>query len=203
MNTQKRICKTSEIPYKGQNDAIRLDFFRNLAMLTPKERLRAFLLYRLAPVVDGAKPAELITLCPGLFNLYGAWAKEGNEIVTDMGLECRAMKERGDCACILAYDRGSLSRYLDPNWGRPILRDAGYRAFEPGNYLDRLATRFKDQCPHEIGLFLGFPYDDVAGFIENDGRNYLINGYWKVYSKPDHARATFRKYDAARLRAIA
>ena len=36
--------------------------------------------------------------------------------------------------------------------------------------------------PHEIGVFLGYPLDDVKGFIKNEGKKYLMIGYWKVYS---------------------
>ena len=48
--------------------------------------------------------------------------------------------------------------------------------------------------PHEIGIFLGYPLDDVLGFIENKGENCLFCGFWKVYSEPERARRTFEKY---------
>ena len=35
--------------------------------------------------------------------------------------------------------------------------------------------------PHEIGIFLGYPLADVAGFIRNKGRNCKCIGTWKVY----------------------
>ena len=31
------------------------------------------------------------------------------------------------------------------------------------------------EFPHEIGLFLGYPFEDVMGFIENKGENYLCS----------------------------
>ena len=48
--------------------------------------------------------------------------------------------------------------------------------------------------PHEIGLFLGYPFEDVMGFIENKGENYLCSGCWKVYSCEQDAKECFCKY---------
>ncbi len=33
------------------------------------------------------------------------------------------------------------------------------------------------QFPHEMGLLLGYPVEDVVGFMENNGKNYLYSGY--------------------------
>ena len=37
------------------------------------------------------------------------------------------------------------------------------------------------QFPHEMGLLLGYPIEDVRGFIEHNGCGCLYSGYWKVY----------------------
>lgn len=50
------------------------------------------------------------------------------------------------------------------------------------------------RSPHEIGFFLGYPYDDVVGFIENKGENSLCSGCWKVYSRARDAQACFCCY---------
>ena len=70
--------------------------------------------------------------------------------------------------------------------------------------LDRLAERvgsFEKRglgFPHEIGVFLGYPPEDVKGFIENEGQKYLMIGYWKVYSDLARARMIFKEYDRAK-----
>lgn len=51
-----------------------------------------------------------------------------------------------------------------------------------------------EDFPHEIGLFLSYPIEDVLGFIENRGKNYILNGYWKVYGNEEEARKSFFKY---------
>lgn len=39
----------------------------------------------------------------------------------------------------------------------------------------------EQQFPHEMGLLLGYPIEDVVGFMEHSGKEYLYSGYWKVY----------------------
>ena len=60
----------------------------------------------------------------------------------------------------------------------------------------------KGDFPHEIGLLLGYPPEDVIGFIENRGQNPLYIGYWKVYSNLEECRKVFAGYDQAREKVI-
>lgn len=41
--------------------------------------------------------------------------------------------------------------------------------------------------PHEIGIFLGYPLDDVIGFIEH--KPYYLVGDWKVYQNVNEAKS--------------
>ena len=56
----------------------------------------------------------------------------------------------------------------------------------------------RDACagafPHEVGFFLGYPYADVTGFIDHEGRDYVATGLWKVYADRETALATFARY---------
>ena len=55
-----------------------------------------------------------------------------------------------------------------------------------------------EPCPHEVGLFLGYPPEDVKGFIENKGRNALCSGLWKVYSDKENAERILQKWAKCR-----
>ena len=48
--------------------------------------------------------------------------------------------------------------------------------------------------PHEIGLFLGYPPEDVRGFIENHAEGYKFVGCWKVYGDEKSAKKQFARY---------
>lgn len=75
-------------------------------------------------------------------------------------------------------------------------------------YLSRFADRMKHyytcggEFPHEMGVFLQYPLDDVESFIKNGGKNFLISGYWKVYNNIEQARGIFQLLDEAKNRAI-
>ena len=56
----------------------------------------------------------------------------------------------------------------------------------------------KGEFPHEIGLFLGYPVEDVKGFIKNRGKNCLYSGYWKVYGKMAEKAKLFERFDYVR-----
>ncbi len=70
----------------------------------------------------------------------------------------------------------------------------------PYSLCERLAQRFMEECPHEIGIFLGYPLKDVQDYIKYAGQKYLLNGYWKVYHDPIRALQTFQNYDLAKIK---
>lgn len=48
--------------------------------------------------------------------------------------------------------------------------------------------------PHEIGLFLGYPPEDVEGFIRFGGKNCKCFGCWKVYGNIEAAHQCFERF---------
>lgn len=57
----------------------------------------------------------------------------------------------------------------------------------------RIRINSNKTFPHEIGLFLGYPVEDVKGFIENKGENCVKCGAWKVYCNPEEKMHFFCK----------
>ena len=62
------------------------------------------------------------------------------------------------------------------------------------------AARFAEGgCfPHESGIFLGYPLEDVCGFIANKGNHAKLCGEWKVYGDAHAAARTFHRYTCCR-----
>ncbi|MBE5808817.1 MAG: DUF3793 family protein [Clostridiales bacterium] len=100
-------------------------------------------------------------------------------------------------ALIYIYRRDELDQALSRNDIRGLLADFGYTRFDADGAIDMLRRRLgqADGFPHEIGVFLGYPIEDVRGFIENGGRNCLTCGYWKVYSDECAALTAFARYE--------
>ena len=57
----------------------------------------------------------------------------------------------------------------------------------------------KPEFPHEIGIFLGYPLEDVDGFITHQGENCKLCGCWKVYGNVEQASRTFANYEKCRV----
>src|SRR5699024_3604088 len=98
--------------------------------------------------------------------------------------------------------------YLEDPKVQTLLDEYGYSGMCMKQMLGRLSGRIRDFAgrgmgfPHEIGVFLGYPLEDVRGFIENEGKRYLMIGYWKVYNDLAGARMIFQEYDRAKNCAV-
>ena len=51
----------------------------------------------------------------------------------------------------------------------------------------------EDSFPHEIGIVLGYPLEDVEGFLSDGGRGARTFGRWKVYGNVQAARKRFEE----------
>lgn len=104
----------------------------------------------------------------------------------------------------LLYHKKGLIEYLGKNDVRNTLFQFGYDRFELFDILKEFSRRYcnynkqEGEFPHELGLLLGYPLEDVKGFIKNQGKNYLYTGYWKVYSNPVETIQLFDKYNRAK-----
>ena len=54
------------------------------------------------------------------------------------------------------------------------------------------------EFPHELGIFLGYPLADVKGFIEHNGKDFLYQGYWKVYENVEERKKMFSIYNVVK-----
>lgn len=113
----------------------------------------------------------------------------------DMRVQVIAWRAFG--AIVLVYRPQQLGAYLGDSRIAAALARQGYPV-ENGLLEDLLAhlmQRFaQEKLPHEIGFFLGYPYEDVAGFVRHRGRNFRYSGCWKVYGDPRPAVKRFARY---------
>ena len=103
-------------------------------------------------------------------------------------------------AFIYVFRPEKLSGDLAGETARTILKSRGYGA----NALSCLQNRLlaAGGFPHEIGLFLGYPARDVAGFIEHGGARSILCGLWKVYYDAERAQCLFCRYRQCRERML-
>lgn len=156
----------------------------------------AVLVEQCAPTLAGMKPASLFRWQGGgTRTLTAHWARE----LAPFGIAIRVLKicpRTGD-SLIYLYRAAWLRRILTDRDNSGFLEAAGYDLERGcGGLLEQLSHRLclEREFPHEIGVFLGYPLEDVVGFIQNGGRNYTCCGYWKVYGDPDEAQRRFTRY---------
>lgn len=108
-------------------------------------------------------------------------------------LPLRYLKDR---VLIYVYRPAKLGRDLGSAETRRMLSSMGYSCKSPNDCLRELMDRLRtgEDFPHEVGLFLGYPPEDVAGFIQNAAGGYKCVGCWKVYGDEARAREIFETY---------
>ena len=90
-----------------------------------------------------------------------------------------------------------LKTDLENPQAQAILSAAGYPSGGIGTVLAVLREKLRRKSagfPHEIGLLLGYPPEDVRGFMQHKGDGCKLTGCWKVYGDERNARKTFARY---------
>ena len=113
-----------------------------------------------------------------------------NRVLVPRGLRLVPLRREKGRALLYLFRPAALSRDLAQGEVRRLLRQAGYRDLGQGACLAELRRRLGagGDFPHEIGLFLGYPPEDVAGFVRHRGKGCKCVGCWKVYGDEAAAR---------------
>ena len=149
-----------------------------------------------APTLAGIKTGSLFPCpCDDRESLL-ADIRRLNRLLVPKGLCLLPIRYRDDHALLYLYRPAELRRDLESGMARDILQKAGYRCDGCQRCVARLIRRFREEgeFPHEVGLFLSYPPEDVKGFLEH--RPCKCVGCWKVYENEEAAKKTFAKYKA-------
>lgn len=157
-----------------------------------------------APVLAGIKPSSLFCV-PKRPDKYREWAKE----LLLAGLRIYPLHACQKNISILLYNPRQLAEILADKNSQTVLSGCGY----PDTYdIKLLLSHLKDRyihykngkCayPHEVGIFLGYPFDDVLDFITKT-KPCRMSRYWKVYNSVSYAKSVAKSYDMAREAVLA
>ena len=123
-----------------------------------------------------------------------------NVHLSDKGARVRLLRGCARGGLLYVYRPRKLARRLEDPAVRDFLSAQGYTDFSGEGCLATLTRRLA-QCedfPHEIGVFLDYPLEDVIGFIHNRGSGFCCLGCWKAYSNAEAAEKTFALYRKCR-----
>lgn len=166
-----------------------------------RKNLELQLALQCAPVLTGIKTANLLII--------------GRESVGDLSeilngerLFYRLLYENRERLVYLLYDKAALLAYLQTSKVFHLFQLLGYERIQFPEILEEISYRYgsymrkEGEFPHELGLLLGYPVEDVFGFMLHRGQNFLYTGYWKVYKNPEQTKRLFEAFDAATEQAV-
>ena len=159
------------------------------------------LAFHCSPAFAGIKPSNLFSYRTDDIVSEKRTIKKLNSQLNGSGIFIKILCEYENRILIMVYRPNRLSAYLARPEISAFLKNCGYgRAAGVDDCIALLSQRIRHnrEFPHEIGAFLGYPIEDIYGFINHKNSGCKYTGYWKVYSNVEAAKELFRKYDSCR-----
>lgn len=149
-----------------------------------------------SPTLAGMKTGNLFTCAYTDASELRDAIRRWNKRLGKKGLRILPLRCQENRALVYVYRPARLSKDLQNGTACRLLRARGYGMETPQSCVIQLIKRLHtyEEFPHEIGLFLGYPPEDVRGFIEHNADDCKCVGCWKVYGDADAAQKLFAKY---------
>lgn len=161
------------------------------------ENVETQIVMQCAPVIAGLKISNLLIVSNGD-------REHVKTIMKKTGLCWKEMLNLNEQTTFLVYLPQKLKEYLKQQKVQELMKKLGYQSCTQQALVENVQKKYRNYMlyrstfPHEMGLLLGYPVEDVCGFIENDGKNFLFSGYWKVYDNMPAKKKLFLKFEQAR-----
>lgn len=163
------------------------------------------LVLQCAPVLSGLKISNLLIISPKEYRVLC-------NCLEKLPFACQKLIRTDSKWILLIYRVQELEACLNEDKNKVFLSSLGYPILKQDmqttiSIKEFLAVLCQNYCaywecraqfPHELGIFLGYPIEDVSGFMINQGKNDLYSGYWKVYAHLPLKQKLFKKYEEMR-----
>lgn len=165
------------------------------------EDLETQMALQCAPLIMGIKMSNLLIV-------QNQNAVHVTALLKETAISCEILYQTKRKTTFLLYREEEVFEYLNVQKIKTAMHRFGYEEICLPTILNELSMRYhaymnrREEFPHELGLLLGYPLEDVLGFIENRGQNYLYTGYWKVYANVEEAIALFTRFEQAKEQVI-
>ncbi|NLK27177.1 MAG: DUF3793 family protein [Clostridiales bacterium] len=158
------------------------------------------------PVLLHIKPSNTLSV-------YLRFIQDQTEFISGLvqltgffGCRIRILYQNDTMLFVLIYYPELLQKTLHREQNQKFLYQFGYtkKAISIEYAIQHLKKRYQSykekglEFPHEIGILLGYPYEDVEGFIRHKGKNYLYQECWKVYGNAEETKEIFDKMRKAK-----
>ena len=167
-------------------------------------------------VIFGKKPAAVFGFTPRAWRsgdarqkrslsarLFAAYARQTERY----GVRLAWLAERrGGGEMLLAWRQSTVEALLADAASRDFLAEMGLPTCSESELMASLASRLRSyyagraDFPHELGLVLGYPVEDVRGFMSDGGRGAKAVGRWRCYGDVASAERRFQELSREELR---
>lgn len=162
--------------------------------------IEKYLIEHCSPTLASLKTANLFSLSLKTEENADVQILQWCRLLAPKGIALYVLRRTEKDLLIYVFRRSMLKADLQKPGVAEFLSEYGYAGTDPDQALQRLSARLAccSAFPHEIGIFLGYPLDDVKGFITYGGRNCKCSGCWQAYGNEQEAQRTFKKFNKCR-----
>ena len=149
------------------------------------------IMHQAAPTLAGIKAGSLFN-CP--YHDHQSLVEDCvrlNRILVPKGIRLVPIRILNDRVLVYVYRSKDIEKILSDKQVEHVLEQYGYTNKQPTHCVAHLVHRLQEDSsfPHEVGIFLGYPIEDVIGFIEKRECKWI--GCWKVYGDVQKAKRQF------------
>ena len=153
------------------------------------------IIYFGAPALCGLKSANLLSVKEQQFS--SEKIMQLNSQLSSLGKKIVSVIRPSSNILLFIYDEAMLYKTL---CGKAQMLYLMQKNYPVGKGLDAIVQEllFRMSCqmefPHEVGLFLGYPLEDVISFERDGGRTSKYSGMWQVYGDVEESRRKMQLY---------
>lgn len=150
-----------------------------------------------SPTMAGLKTGSMFNCPVGDMKEFTYTLRNFNKTCSGKGVRILPLKISGGNALVYMYRPSKLRNDLSDKRAASLLKSRNYPTEKCEGCLLELIKRLRSggDFPHEVGLFLGYPPEDVYGFIKSRAKHAKAVGTWKVYGDCSTAAKRFKQYE--------
>ena len=181
-------------------DRVLIDFLNHINNFKDYDYILALIKSTVAPTFNDLKLGTMMNLRNAKRPLKDYWMQNKFILRDVLGLDFYELKEGEDFVLVYFFKNNRLEKKLSQIKIKEFLNSYGYiSCVSTGDYLNLLSQRFRETCPDEIGIFLGYPLKDVMDFKDRDKKACKCTGYWKCFNNEKSSLEAFKRFDEVKL----
>lgn len=181
-------------------DRVLIDFLNHINNFKDYDYILALIKSTVAPTFNDLKLGTMMNLRNAKRPLKDYWMQNKFILRDALGLDFYELKEGKDFVLVYFFKNERLEKKLSQIKIKDFLNSYGYMTcVSTGDYLNLLSQRFRETCPDEIGIFLGYPLKDVMDFKDRDKKACKCTGYWKCFNNEKSSLEAFKRFDEVKL----